>query len=366
MSTQGPAIHGATTSSGRPFAQLAPRTTRAILLLAMTLFSAGSAHAWDSWPCEVALCLANPQGPTAVAQCVAPIKKAWKTWALGKPVPPCKGTDAKGNETGDVKEVAIANTIANADRCPPQFVYYAGLQQLKYCALTGVTDQYINGNLWGRIWYGGPQGGYYVESLEKVAGVEPPEDTLSASWLPQKTEIQRNSDAAVKQYAVVRQADTAAAAAETAAAAARSNLEAARATIAWIESQMPAYLQRMTVEVQSRGAEYERLNTALLAAKAKADAKGATAADIAAYQSLIGPTEQARVRYLAAIGEVSYANSQLGSLPGRRSQLSGLEMNVAQLDMAALTQRQTANNEWAILNELEAAAAPLPFGGGGL
>lgn len=342
------------------------RWTRRLTAMTFALLSAGSACAWDSWPCEVALCLANPQGPTAVAPCVAPIKKAWKAWARGKIVPACMGTDADGNDTGAVKEVSIANTLADANKCPPQFVYYAGLQQLKYCALTGVTDQTIDGRLWGRIWYGGPDGQYFVEVLEQVAGVTLPADTLLANWLPQKTEIERNSDAAVKQWTVARQADSAAATADNSAAAARSNLEAARATIAWIESQMPAYLQRMSVEVQSRGAEYGRLNTALLAAKAKADAKGATAADIAAYQSLIGPTEQARVAYLAAIGEVSYANSLLGSLPGRRSQLSGLEMTVAQLDMAALTQRQTANNEWAILNELEAAAAPLPFGGGGL
>ena len=353
-------------SLGHPFAKLSRPTLRATLVLAIALSGAGQARAWDAWPCEVALCLANPMGPLAVGQCVPPILRAWRAWARGKIVPSCMGTDADGNETGVVKEVSIANTMADANKCPPQFVYYAGLQQLKYCALTGVTDQIIDGRLWGRIWYGGPDGKYFVEVLEQVPGVTPPTNTLLASWLPQKEQIERNSDAAVKQWAVARQADAAAATVESAATAARSTLDAAKAAIAWIESTMPAYLQRMTVEAASRRAEYSQLNTALQAAKAKAEVMGAKPADIAAYQSLIGPTEQVRVAYLAAVGEVNYANNQLDSLPGRRAQLPLLESTSARLDIQALTQRQAANNEWATLNELEAAAAPLPFGGGGL
>lgn len=47
-----------------------------------------SAHA-DNWGCEVLLCLANPNGPTAASECVPPIKKLWKHLANGHAFPTC-------------------------------------------------------------------------------------------------------------------------------------------------------------------------------------------------------------------------------------------------------------------------------------
>lgn len=52
------------------------RIAQASVLIAASSF-ATSALAWDPWPCEVMLCLANPQGPTAVSACVPPITKLW-------------------------------------------------------------------------------------------------------------------------------------------------------------------------------------------------------------------------------------------------------------------------------------------------
>ncbi len=41
------------------------------------------------WGCEVLLCLANPNGPTAVAQCVPPIQRLWRELARGRTFPSC-------------------------------------------------------------------------------------------------------------------------------------------------------------------------------------------------------------------------------------------------------------------------------------
>ena len=38
----------------------------------------------DTWACEVALCMANPDGPMAVAECVKPIEKLYKHLAKGE------------------------------------------------------------------------------------------------------------------------------------------------------------------------------------------------------------------------------------------------------------------------------------------
>lgn len=50
--------------------------------------AAFSAHASD-WGCEVLLCLANPNGPMAVSECVPPISKLYKHLAKGHAFPTC-------------------------------------------------------------------------------------------------------------------------------------------------------------------------------------------------------------------------------------------------------------------------------------
>lgn len=54
----------------------------------------------ETWACEVALCMANPAGPMAVAECVKPIEKLYKQLAKGKPFPKCKFVDG-GNQGGN-------------------------------------------------------------------------------------------------------------------------------------------------------------------------------------------------------------------------------------------------------------------------
>src|SRR5262245_40805972 len=41
------------------------------------------------WGCEVLLCLANPNGPEAVAPCVPPIERLWSELARGHAFPTC-------------------------------------------------------------------------------------------------------------------------------------------------------------------------------------------------------------------------------------------------------------------------------------
>jgi hypothetical protein len=41
------------------------------------------------WACEVALCMANPSGPMAVAECVPPIQKLQRELAKGHAYPVC-------------------------------------------------------------------------------------------------------------------------------------------------------------------------------------------------------------------------------------------------------------------------------------
>ncbi len=61
--------------------------THAALLLGGALL-AGKASASD-YGCRVLLCLANPAGPTAVAQCVPPITQLWRDLARLRPFPTC-------------------------------------------------------------------------------------------------------------------------------------------------------------------------------------------------------------------------------------------------------------------------------------
>jgi hypothetical protein len=57
----------------------------------------------DSDPCKIALCLANPNGPTAVAECVPPIKHLMKRLAQGKSVPQCDmGGNGSAEQKGDL------------------------------------------------------------------------------------------------------------------------------------------------------------------------------------------------------------------------------------------------------------------------
>lgn len=67
-----------------------------LILGLILIFCLDSSYA-DDWGCEVLLCLANPAGPMAVAECQPPIKKLYKFLDNGGSMPTC---DMAGGEVG--------------------------------------------------------------------------------------------------------------------------------------------------------------------------------------------------------------------------------------------------------------------------
>lgn len=66
----------------------------------------------EQWACEVALCMANPQGPMAVAACVAPIKKMLREQAKGHVIPRCKFTGGSGGGSGGGNRPGVPERLA--------------------------------------------------------------------------------------------------------------------------------------------------------------------------------------------------------------------------------------------------------------
>lgn len=61
--------------------------------IALAIMGIGSSYSQpakaDNWGCTVVLCLSNPAGPTAVAECVAPINKLYRVLEQGGSFPSC-------------------------------------------------------------------------------------------------------------------------------------------------------------------------------------------------------------------------------------------------------------------------------------
>lgn len=93
------------------------RRLLAALVTAFTLMAAPQARA-DTWGCEVLLCLSNPAGPMAVAQCVPPITRLYRAIFKWRPdpFPTCimsNGMDSSSG--GNYAHVAAASYY---DACP--------------------------------------------------------------------------------------------------------------------------------------------------------------------------------------------------------------------------------------------------------
>ncbi|RZI40374.1 hypothetical protein EGT07_23820 [Herbaspirillum sp. HC18] len=106
----------------------------------------------DDWGCEVLLCLANPAGPTAVAECKPPIQKLWKALAKGKPFPTCTFLNAAGSPTSDGGNYA-AHSWASEYNCAPGYVVYPE-EGSPYCALSGVVAVTLDNKLNKKVWWG--------------------------------------------------------------------------------------------------------------------------------------------------------------------------------------------------------------------
>ena len=73
------------------------------LVVSVVLIPGGAAWSEDSWGCEVALCLANPDGPTAAPACHAPMERLAKHLRRGRLFPRC-------NQTNSVPAAGVANS----------------------------------------------------------------------------------------------------------------------------------------------------------------------------------------------------------------------------------------------------------------
>jgi hypothetical protein len=54
----------------------------------------------DEWACKVAMCMANPGGPTEFAECVDPIRRLQRHLAKGRPFPVCRFLGGGGAQQG--------------------------------------------------------------------------------------------------------------------------------------------------------------------------------------------------------------------------------------------------------------------------
>ena len=64
------------------------------------------------WGCEVLLCLANPEGPMAVAPCVPPIERLWRELRRGHAFPSCAMASGPGGHS------YARPAYSYYDRCP--------------------------------------------------------------------------------------------------------------------------------------------------------------------------------------------------------------------------------------------------------
>lgn len=127
----------------------------------------------DDWGCEVLLCLSNPKGPTAVAQCIPPIKKLWRELAKGHAFPTCF-MGGGGGGYGATHRFASANYCPENYLIPPQ-----DDRDIWRCALSGAVTVYANGQPAQRVWWGGEES--FTEQLSGSA------DSGSRASMPAQT-----------------------------------------------------------------------------------------------------------------------------------------------------------------------------------
>lgn len=135
------------------------------------------AQAEDSWACEVVLCLANPNGATAVKECVAPIKKLWKELAKGKPFPHCS------MNSGDSQGNSAKNTMLTGKNCPAQHRFYVG--KIAMCQYQGVINVKVANKPYTRVYWS--EGSTYTENM----GDTPPADVVPGDETPQPGQIRK-------------------------------------------------------------------------------------------------------------------------------------------------------------------------------
>ena len=103
----------------------------ACFALAFGLAAAPQARA-DNWGCEVLLCLSNPAGPMAVAQCVPPITRLYRAIFKWRPDPFPSCTMSNGSDSASGGNYAFVAPPSFYDACP------SGTSQVGFGGLAAV------------------------------------------------------------------------------------------------------------------------------------------------------------------------------------------------------------------------------------
>jgi hypothetical protein len=333
-----------------------PELQRTVLIfcVCVAVLLPSASFAEDTWPCEVVLCLANPRGPTALKECEPPIKRAWKAWAKGKSVPECKKKNSDGSDGGDLKDggTYIDHESANPEdpnKCP--FPYYAGPQKNRYCAFTGVTNQYIDGKLWGRIWYGGPAGQPYIEMLHEDPNNPRQPDGFEAAWALLKQRIEDKADYAAIALKIAESSEKVAAAAEAKAASARAKADEATQHAANLEASLPGLIAQYEQDYNAWTATYQEKKLAADAAKA------AGTSDAGALEAEAMGAFYVMQSYQSALNDAYATRAQLPQIKAQAEQLSN---EASALEADATTKRSTALHDKAVSDAATEDAKPLP------
>lgn len=105
----------------------------------------------DDWGCQVLLCLSNPAGPEAVAECVPPIQRLWQALSA-RPPQPFPSCGMGGGERGN----RATHQWASPSFCPTQYLTfnsdgYSGGDWI--CNVTGGITVVIGGWVQTRVWW---------------------------------------------------------------------------------------------------------------------------------------------------------------------------------------------------------------------
>lgn len=89
----------------------------AALAIAASFLAPNAARAED-WGCKVLICLSNPSGPMAVAQCVPPIQQLYRAIFKWRPDPFPTCTMSSGNDSKSGGNYAYVAPPSYYDACP--------------------------------------------------------------------------------------------------------------------------------------------------------------------------------------------------------------------------------------------------------
>jgi hypothetical protein len=74
----------------------------------------------DEWACKVAMCMANPGGPTEFAECADPIRRLHRHLAKGRPFPVCRFLGGGSSQQGGGNESRSNAAGIQQERDPAQ------------------------------------------------------------------------------------------------------------------------------------------------------------------------------------------------------------------------------------------------------